>query len=307
LLAGLLAGCRESCDTTDRSLESLQPSRPYQFPAPERIVAIGDLHGDLGATRRALRLAGAIDENDSWIGGGLVVVQTGDQIDRGDDDREVLDLLDRLSSQAKVAGGALHALNGNHEQMNVAGDFRYVAPGSLAAFGKDGVVARRRAFAPGGSYARLMAERNTVLVVGRTAFAHGGLLPEHARVGIGKLNEAVRRWMSGELAALPAVAGGERSPVWLRDLSDGAPDPSSCASLAETLSVLGVDRLVVGHTIQENGINSACGGRVWRIDVGLARHYGRRPVEVLEIVGDRASPLRAPGADAAPKAERAAD
>ena len=33
-----------------------------RFPAARRIVAIGDLHGDLDATRRALRLAGAIDE-----------------------------------------------------------------------------------------------------------------------------------------------------------------------------------------------------------------------------------------------------
>src|SRR5262245_45911028 len=53
-------------------------------PAPERVVAIGDLHGDLDSARRALVLAGAIDDKDAWIGGKLVVVQTGDEIDRGD-------------------------------------------------------------------------------------------------------------------------------------------------------------------------------------------------------------------------------
>src|SRR5690606_17981442 len=30
-----------------------------RFPAPARLVAIGDLHGDIAATRKALRLAGA--------------------------------------------------------------------------------------------------------------------------------------------------------------------------------------------------------------------------------------------------------
>jgi len=38
-------------------------------PAPERLVAIGDLHGDLEHARRALRLAGAIDARDHWAGG----------------------------------------------------------------------------------------------------------------------------------------------------------------------------------------------------------------------------------------------
>src|SRR3954449_8945947 len=43
---------------------------------PSRIVAIGDLHGDLGGARAALKAAGAIDDSDKWIGGELVVVQT---------------------------------------------------------------------------------------------------------------------------------------------------------------------------------------------------------------------------------------
>ena len=37
---------------------------PTRFPGVPRIVAVGDLHGDLDATRRALTLAGAIDEGD---------------------------------------------------------------------------------------------------------------------------------------------------------------------------------------------------------------------------------------------------
>src|SRR4051812_26345533 len=68
-------------------------------PAPARLVAIGDLHGDLAATKRTLRLAGAIDDKDAWIGGALVVVQTGDEIDRGDDDRAILDLTERLRDE----------------------------------------------------------------------------------------------------------------------------------------------------------------------------------------------------------------
>ena len=84
-------------------------------PAPPRLVAVGDLHGDLDRTRRVLRLAGATDANDGWIGGALVVVQTGDEIDRGDDDRAILDSVDKWQTQAAAAGGQLIALLGNHE------------------------------------------------------------------------------------------------------------------------------------------------------------------------------------------------
>ena len=42
---------------------------------PSRVVAVGDLHGDLDKMRRALSLGGLIDKSDSWIGGSTVCVQ----------------------------------------------------------------------------------------------------------------------------------------------------------------------------------------------------------------------------------------
>src|SRR5690349_1495369 len=71
----------DSAEKSSKSLGRIEPGEipevKERFPAPERLVAIGDVHGDYEATRRALRLAGATDENDRWIGGELVIVQTG--------------------------------------------------------------------------------------------------------------------------------------------------------------------------------------------------------------------------------------
>src|SRR5579862_5552978 len=64
------------------------PDVPWQLPAPKRLVAIGDVHGDAAAARAVLRLAGAIDDHDAWIGGDLVVVQLGDVLDRGDGEQD---------------------------------------------------------------------------------------------------------------------------------------------------------------------------------------------------------------------------
>lgn len=51
--------------------------------------------------------------------------------------------------------------------------------------------------------------------------------------------------------------------------------------------VPGASRLVVGHTPQRGGCNSACDGAVWRVDVGLSRGVFGAGAQVLEIDGDR--------------------
>ena len=49
--------------------------RPTFLPAVPRLVAIGDLHGDMQKARRAFRLGGLVDANDRWIGGTTTAVQ----------------------------------------------------------------------------------------------------------------------------------------------------------------------------------------------------------------------------------------
>lgn len=95
-------------------------------------MAIGDLHGDLDQALKALHLVGAADPTGKWIGGRDTLVQTGDLIDRGPDSLAVLSLLERLQAEAAAAGGQVLLLLGNHELMNLSGDFRYVAASELA-------------------------------------------------------------------------------------------------------------------------------------------------------------------------------
>ena len=45
------------------------------LPSVPRIVAIGDLHGDMDKARRAFRVGGLIDEHDRWAGGTTTAVQ----------------------------------------------------------------------------------------------------------------------------------------------------------------------------------------------------------------------------------------
>ena len=46
-------------------------------------------------------------------------------------------------------------------------------------------------------------------------------------------------------------------------------------------------RMVVGHTVQYGGINAACDGSVFRVDVGQSSGVSGAEPEVLEIIEDR--------------------
>src|SRR6185295_6348194 len=209
LAFALLALALLGCEAGPAPSTEPPPSPAFEYASAERIVAIGDLHGDVSAARGVLRLAGVIDAAGAWTGGRTVVVQTGDQLDRGDDDREVLELLDRLAGAAAKSGGALVVLNGNHEVMNVQSDFRYVSPHGLAEYEEfnpgwlhawstpSEQRGRTFAFRPGGAVARQLARRPVVARVGDTLFVHGGVLPQHVSYGLARINREASAWMWG--------------------------------------------------------------------------------------------------------------
>ena len=107
-----------------------------------RIVAIGDIHGDIDSLTSILRQAGLIDAANAWAGGTATLVQTGDYLDRGERVRAVLDLLIALEGRAKAGGGRLVTLLGNHEAMNLLGVTRDATPEIFATFADAGSRAR---------------------------------------------------------------------------------------------------------------------------------------------------------------------
>jgi hypothetical protein len=100
----------------------------------ERIVAVGDLHGDYAALIDIVEAAGIADDKGRWTGGDATFVQLGDVTDRGADSLKIIRYLQKLEEAAPKRGGKVVVLLGNHEAMNVTGDLRYVDPGEYAAF-----------------------------------------------------------------------------------------------------------------------------------------------------------------------------
>lgn len=296
-----------------RTVVPKQHSGPPVFvQATGRIVAIGDIHGDLQKALACLEMAGVLAEDDGhirWVGGDTVVVQLGDVLDRGDCEIGSVLLLRELDRQARQQGGAVYMLNGNHESLNVAGDFRYVTPGAFfesaraAGLSEADIAggdqrrilqARWYLYQPGGAMARELAKNPTVLVVNDIVFAHGGLLPHHLKYGLQRINDEVTEWMSGTVRAdgsqasppFPAM-GDSNSVQWNRTFGkERVSDYERMhmnMQLRATLEALNARAMVVGHTPQMSGVNCECDGRVWRADAGMSSGVLDAAPQVLEF------------------------
>lgn len=267
-----------------------------------RIVAVGDLHGDFDNAIAVLKKAQIIDEKLEWIGGKTILVQTGDEIDRGDGDRKVLDFFENLKPAAQMVGGEVYALLGNHEIMNADMDFRFVFEGGWSEFAEFSDLykpseansldfksfGRAYAFNPGGPYAKILANRLSVLKIHDIIFVHGGLLPQYARIGIDNINAEVSNWLFG-VSGRPQWFEDDQNPFWTRKLSLDTTE-KDCALLKETLDLTKSKFMVVSHTVQSE-INSACDGLVYRIDTGISTYYGG-PLSALEILPDRVNIIK---------------
>ncbi|KAI0775197.1 Metallo-dependent phosphatase-like protein [Trametes elegans] len=128
-----------------------QPSDPDSAPVEgqftRKIVAVGDLHGDLPNAHKVLQMAGVVDDDGNWSGEVDFFVQTGDIIDRGDDTIKLYLWMDKLREQAKAGGGTVLTHLGNHEWMNAIGDWRYVHESEIKTFGS--VAARQKMLSTG--------------------------------------------------------------------------------------------------------------------------------------------------------------
>jgi hypothetical protein len=114
---------------------------------PNRIVAVGDLHGDYSAWLDIARNAGLIDPRGHWSGGKTILVQLGDVLDREPDSLKIVRSLQQLQKEAPRAGGRVVVVLGNHEAMNLLGDFRYTTSGEIAAFaGPNSAALRDRVY-----------------------------------------------------------------------------------------------------------------------------------------------------------------
>ena len=117
-----------SCDYKDLlNVFSQKADYSQKYNEVDSLIAISDVHGQYKKYTGILRANGVIDQDLNWKFGKGHLVFLGDAFDRGDMVTEVLWHLFTLEKQAAKAGGMVHVLLGNHEDMVLGGDLRYIS------------------------------------------------------------------------------------------------------------------------------------------------------------------------------------
>lgn len=265
----------------------------YEYPESERIIVIGDIHGDIKRFKRILIDANIINDNLEWIAQppNTIVVQVGDQIDSairvpGTVEWEVLDdtnmiyFTDSLDNIARTKGGKVISLIGNHELMNVLGNFSYVSQHSLLSD-------RHKYFMPKGTLSPILAKRPIVVKIGALFFCHAGVKKSHLDImgkynkDISYLNDIWKRFiLSGEIYQddveifEKVLADGEDGILWTRALDNEEENDY-------VMKKLGLIYMFIGHT----PVNSIklLNSKIWYTDTGISRSFATTSYQYIDI------------------------
>jgi len=252
----------------------------------DRIIAVGDIHGDYEKLIKVLRHAKLIDKNNNWIGKNSILVQVGDLIDRGKDPKKVLDLMIKLKNQATKFGGVVNILLGNHELLNLQGDFRYTYISDIMKIGD--IHKYRKEYSLNTKYGKLLRkEMEPIIVIDDILFVHAGLKKKFLDRDIDSINREVHDILkkapydvnisSNHAINTNDIFDGEEGILWTRYFSKFPEEKEKevCEELSEVLKITNTTHMVVGHTVQENGkINTFCDNKIIMIDIGLTELIG---------------------------------
>ncbi len=262
----------------DRNLFSFKlkdslTTAPSVYPAPGKLLAISDIEGNFQAFAKLLIGNGVVDKNLNWIFGDGHLVLVGDFMDRGENVTQCLWLIYKLEDESKLAGGQVHFILGNHEQLNLQGSISYVAP-KYRQLVRDLNIPYKSLFDANTELGRWLRTKNVIEKIGGNVFVHGGISPEVAsmQISIPEMNDRVRTAIDvkqdqvGESGT--GLLLGRKGILWYRGLVQDYKDYKliSNSALDTVLSAFQAARIIVGHTIV-NAVSADFQGRVIRLDV----------------------------------------
>lgn len=254
-------------------LKSALHAEPSVYVAPKKLLAISDIEGNFQPFCRLLLKNKVIDRYFNWIfeDGHLVIV--GDCFDRGEQVMECLWLIYMLEEKAEKSGGKVHFILGNHEIMNLNGDWRYVHPKYATLVNTDKLYT---ALYDGNSELwRWLLTKNIMEIIGNILFVHGGIAKDlvDLNIPIEEINERTRPYYARANQTftdplLQLVFNSNNSPFWFRGYYQHEMNETIVDA---ALKHFDVNTIVTGHTLMER-VTPFFNGKVINIDTNHAEN-----------------------------------
>ena len=262
-----------------------------ELPSHKRLIVIGDIHGDIRRFKNILVNAKVINNNLEWIAEPpeTVIIQLGDQIDSLNrttteewevlKDYEMIYFTDYLNLIARAKGGYCISLIGNHELMNVIGDFSYVSENSKSEI-------RQQLFKPKGTLSLVLAKRPLIFKIGDLIFCHAKLDIEHLNIlkkhnkDLFYINQVWKNYLENEKIniedkeIIDSIMIGPSGLLWNRKENN----KSSTALLFKELRVI---YMFLGHTSYDK--IQLIDNQIWYCDTGISRAFGKSNYQYLDI------------------------
>ncbi len=276
-------------------LKKLIRPEKTEFKKITKQFVISDIEANFSAFKKLLIAGGVMDQKYNWTFGEGHLVLTGDFVDRGENQTEVLWLIYSLEQKAEEAGGYVHYVLGNHEIMNLSGDHRYLNPKYNEA---SALLGRHymELLGENTELGRWLRSKNIMERVGSMLYVHAGVSSDinNLELSASRINEMSKPWYADSTMNYPDPRIGvifyDNGPFWYRGYYGGATKASS-GQVDSTLNRFNVDHVITGHTIVSENISSWFDGRVINTDV----HHAKGHSEGLLIEGKNFTRVNAAG------------
>lgn len=276
----------------------------YSILENQKIVAVGDIHGDLISLLVILFGAQLINNNLEWAGGNTFLIFTGDLLDdyrnslsidymkqHPADEITIISFLADLNSQALLMGGRVLLCLGNHELINIIENrYVYVSEPTKKYF-TENLSPREEQFRPNSILRQKLSclFEPFILVNNKFFFCHAGLTPKFIEdINLHYQQEVIENLLQfsrdikniiisgcsseNEWIMKHIVRGDEGSFFWTRyygELNRG------CSTFENASKLLGLSNLILikGHDTQDNIIIESCNKKIYIIDTTISRAF----------------------------------
>ena len=267
-----------SCDYNDL-LDVFPKKANYSqnYNDVDSLIAISDVHGQFSKYADILQANGVIDKDLNWKFGKGHLVYLGDAFDRGDRVTELLWHLFTLEKQAEKAGGMVHIILGNHDDMALSGDQRYMNE----KYRKVEELTKTNysdLYSGNSVLGKWLRSKPVIITVNDILFVHAGISIDMVRLKL--TAKQANKLLSGKIIGkevapdnknkLIELLAGDNGPLWYRGYFDDSTFNESRTD--SILTFYDSKHIVVGHTTFKN-IKVLYNNKIIGIDTGIGYNH----------------------------------